>query len=71
MNYLTSIKAAWHKKNQKIKKNQRKFDICICIKFESNTILLSIVNSQKSYHTNRTVRPSAVQIKKIVLYVRV
>ena len=26
MNYLTFIKAAWHK-------NQRKFDICICIKF--------------------------------------
>ena len=71
MNYLTSIKAAWHKK---------KFDICICIKLKNCAIRPSIVQNQKSYCTSecstksyytseysiksnqsRTVCPSAVQ----------
>ena len=83
MNYLTFIKAAWHK-------NQRNFNFCICIKSQINTIRSSIVNSQNSYCTsecsifsNHTIRPSAVQIQKsyctpecsinskIILYVRV
>ena len=77
MNYLTFIKAAWHK-------NQRKFDFCICTKskivlyirvqykIKNHIVRPSAVQNQKSYCTsecstkikNRTVRPSAVQNKK-------
>ena len=59
MNYLTSIKATWHK-------NQRKFDFCICIKYKNRTIRPSIVQNQKSYCTYECSTNS-----KIILYIQV